>query len=195
MTPQDRLTSILWDGAIRSTIPFGATQHAVSMSEASADHIAWLVKEQGFPPWGVMFGRQAVYDAGGGPVWYARPEQFAAVRGTAAAEWAVRYETTPTSRSDWTHEREWRIHGPTVNLRELVPFGVLVGDEAWQPLRWERHMVTADGTPTLDHSAAVDEREGYWVPARPMWPLLKFHISPDTGRLAPAGWTLPAVGQ
>lgn len=162
-SPAERLSSILWDGTLYGQVPYGGTLQAVSLSEASPDHVSWLVNARGFPPWGLIVGRQAVYDAGGGPVWYARRDQYEALRGTPAAEWTVRYEATPDRRSGWTHEQEWRLHGAQLDLRALVPIGVLVGDPGWQPIQWQREPVNAESIPH-GPGPAVAEYDVPYVP-------------------------------
>lgn len=181
MTPSERLTNILWEMQLRASIPFGASRSSVSFSEASPDHLIWLVKTRGFPAWGLIYAKQAIFDSGGGPVWYARPEQVAEAKGTPAQEWIVRYDTTQGSRSDWTHEQEWRLHTPALKVPGGGLLGVLVDDAYWQPLRRFSTPVRADGTPTLDLSTAVAEQVGWWVPSL-TWPLPRFCIQPGTGR-------------
>jgi hypothetical protein len=158
MRPAERLIAILWSGCIYGSVPFGPpTQHCVCFSEASEDHVSWLVKERRFPGWGLLFDKQVIFELGGGPVWYARHDQADAVAGMPAAEWIVRYDTRPGARSDWTHEQEWRLHTPCLSLSGAGVQGVLVEDPAWHPNRWMRFLVRADGTPTLDPGGAVSE--------------------------------------
>lgn len=74
----------------------------------------------------------------GGPVWYARTEQWDRIRGmdTALAadlgQGIVRWDTGQQRPSDWRHEREWRVPGHCINLRSVSPIGVLMGDPGWQ---------------------------------------------------------------
>jgi hypothetical protein len=68
------------------------------------------VQQRQFPGWGLLFDKQEIFNRGGGPVWYARPDQAGAAAGTPAAEWIVSYDTRTGARSDWTHEQEWRLH-------------------------------------------------------------------------------------
>ncbi|GAA1657307.1 hypothetical protein [Actinoplanes couchii] len=133
--PWQRLFSILWEGQIRGFAPFGSDSPMVCLSESPLEHLRWLLSTRQWPPWGLLLRRQTVYDLGGGPVWYARPEQLemlpAELRG-----WTVRFETG-VNRSDWLHEREWRIPVPLANPvlplpADAVPV-ILVGDPNWQP--------------------------------------------------------------
>lgn len=136
MTPAERLDNILWQAFIGAFVPYQATKPMVCLSESPWAHLQWLIGTRGFLPWGVFLSRQWVYDVGGAPVWYVRPEQAAGVN-PAFQSWTVRLETTPSSRSDWLHEREWRLppfEGTGgVSLLPGSVMAVLVGDPAWQP--------------------------------------------------------------
>ncbi|WP_345650448.1 hypothetical protein [Pseudonocardia tropica] len=66
------------------------------------------VRDRGFPSWGIVFAKQDIYDLGGGPVWYARAEDYERARGTAAARWAVKYEVGTGGRSDRPRGRDHR---------------------------------------------------------------------------------------
>lgn len=188
MHPQERLTNILWEMHIRAGVPFGATRPAVSFSEASPSHLAWLVIQRGFPAWGLIYSKQEIFAKGGGPVWYARPEQAAEALGTPAQEWIVRYDTSEGSRSDWTHEQEWRLHTPAVQVLSGGLLGVLVDDVNWQPLKLFSTPVGSDGTPTTDPGEAVSEQLDWWVPSL-TWPLQRFFIERNSGQVRP----LPAL--
>jgi hypothetical protein len=139
LTPEQRLANVLWEQTIYGTIPFGVDHPhtAVCLSESPLSHLKWLL-DSGWPAWGLLLRRQHVYDLGGGPVWYARPEQFQDMTRQQRA-WATRLETTPGNRSDWTHEREWRIPVPTENpalhLEPADIAAILVADPSWQPIR------------------------------------------------------------
>ena len=80
---------------------------------------------------------------GGWPVWYIRDE----IRGDLAPNvedriltWLVRLSAEPGDRSDWLHEREWRVPCPpdnpqtSIHLNDLV--AILVGAEDWMPMTW-----------------------------------------------------------
>lgn len=139
MAPPERLEAILWSEELRAFSPFGAdrSQPMVCLSESPRDHLQWLLT-RGWAPWGLLVSRQAVYDLGGGPVWYARPEQLALLDRRLHG-WAVRFDAAPESRSDWLHEREWRIPAdPDSPVVPLVPGtleAILVGDPEWEPVR------------------------------------------------------------
>lgn len=140
LTPQQRLDNILWEQRIYGTIPVGAAHpHTmVSLSESPLDHLKWLL-DSGWPPWGVLLRRQHAYDSGGGPVWYTRTDQFHALTPQQRA-WAARFDATPGNRSDWSHEREWRIpvpeQNPALPLRRGDVAAVFVAEPGWQPVRY-----------------------------------------------------------
>jgi hypothetical protein len=138
LTPAERLDNILWEQRILGFAPFGAAadQPMVCFSESPLDHLQWLLHSRGWPPWGVVLSRQWVFTAGGGPVWYARPGQYETLART-QWQWAVRFETTSGRRSDWVHEREWRIpvrpDEPALRLTSGAIIAVLAAGPGWQP--------------------------------------------------------------
>ncbi|MFI5591681.1 hypothetical protein ACIA5G_41990 [Amycolatopsis sp. NPDC051758] len=152
MPPQDRLTSILWDGMLRGSPPFGAANPMVCFSESPVRHLHWLLGERSFPPWALLFSRQWVYNFGGGPVWYARDAQYRTLSAP-ELDWAVRFEAYS---SDWLHEREWRIPvqpgygGLRVTSADVQV--VIVGEPDWQPWRqvreWTGSMLDEYGQPS-----------------------------------------------
>jgi hypothetical protein len=136
LTPAQRLDSILWQEQIWGFPPLGSARPVVSLSESPLDHLVWLLGDLGWPPWGLLLWRQKVYDAGGAPVWYARSDQYGHLTDEQRS-WAVRFDASSFQRSDWLHEREWRIPvpptAPAVRLSSGLVFAALVGDHTWQP--------------------------------------------------------------
>jgi hypothetical protein len=142
----------------------------VCLSESPLEHLRWLLSNLQWPPWGLLLRRQTVYDLGGGPVWYARTEQLTALPPELRA-WAVRFETG-AYRSDWLHEREWRIPVPTTTpVLQLPPNSVpviLVGDPQWQPSGLVPRTVLVDQfpqvveLPELPHSWTAAVERWYW---------------------------------
>lgn len=139
LTPQQRLNNILWEQRILGFPSFGAdrNQPMVCLSESPPKHMDWLLHSHQWPPWGVLFQRQWVYNKGGGPVWYARTKQHAGLT-YEQRPWVVRFNTTGANRSDWVHEREWRIPVPLDNpALHLAPrndvAAILVADRSWRP--------------------------------------------------------------
>lgn len=116
-----------------------------------AERLGFLIGRRHYQPWGLIFTRQSVYDAGGGPVWYVRPDEYHLVRSVSmrVKSWLVRLE--PGS-SDWLEEREWRVPlsgddaaEPALPLLPLHLAAVLVGDQNWSPARtgWTTSPTTA----------------------------------------------------
>jgi len=79
----------------------------VCFTESTQAGLDYLISERQYPPWGIVFRKEAIWTAGGGPVWYARQEQWNYLP-PAFKSWAVR--TEPGS-VQWLHEREWRVPG------------------------------------------------------------------------------------
>jgi hypothetical protein len=131
-----RLASILWDRHLRAFRTFSQGNPVVCFSESTMRGSEFLVKKRGYNPWGLMVDRHDFYDAGGGPVWYARTAEYKEVPRLARSyrHWTVEFEPN----SDWLEEREWRITPEetseppqTVPLTRLTIVGLLVGDSRW----------------------------------------------------------------
>lgn len=135
MSPRDRLDSIISDRALIGHCVPGSSRPVVCFSESNRSHTAALLRRAGFAGWGVVMSRQWVWDAGGGPVWYVRDDNWSTVRSSLDPElhaWLVR---TKPNDSDWLHEHEWRVPCADSELL-LAPEGVrgfLVSDAAWEP--------------------------------------------------------------
>ncbi|WP_067985294.1 hypothetical protein [Nocardia caishijiensis] len=134
----ERMESILTDGAISPFVTYSGGMPSVCMTEATQAGVSYLIETRGYEPWALMFDRQHVYAAGGGPVWYARPDEYQMLKDDERLRtWAVEL----SGQSDWSHEREWRIPrpadsrgiAPPIPLSELGFCGVLVGDPDWDP--------------------------------------------------------------
>jgi hypothetical protein len=141
MSAPQRLESILWESRLRAFVTYSGGDPAVCLTEATPNGLGFLIGRRHYQPWGLVFTRQGVYDAGGGPVWYARPDEYHRVRSVSARvkSWLVRLE--PGS-SDWLEEREWRIPlsdddaaEPALPLHALHLAALLVGDRNWSPAR------------------------------------------------------------
>jgi hypothetical protein len=141
MAAPQRLTSILWESRLRAFVTYSGGDPAVCLTEATLNGLNFLIRERHYQPWGLVFDRQSVYDAGGGPVWYARPDEYYSVRQISdrVRSWLVRLE--PGS-SDWLEEQEWRIPvsaatapEPALPLQALRLVALLVGDQTWSPAR------------------------------------------------------------
>lgn len=151
LSASERLDSILYFELLRSSKPYGVERACVWFSESPPDHLAHLIVDRQFEPWGIVVTREAVLDAGGGAVAYVPDDIYTQFRAAGLGHWAVRTGTDST----WMHEREWRV--PVFDEPKAVTLGVqltslravLIGDPDWRPSR-ERtgmwiHM--QDGTP------------------------------------------------
>lgn len=143
MTPRERLENIINDQALIGHGVPGAPQPVVCLSESNKTHAAALLSGAGFAGWGLVLDRQWAWDAGGGPVWYVRHDQWITVRSSldpALHSWLVR---TEPNDSDWLHEHEWRVpcaQGELVLEGQGVK-GFIVSDPAWEPPTQTEHML------------------------------------------------------
>jgi hypothetical protein len=143
MTAQQRLESILWQGKLWAFTTFSGGVPAVCFTEATLNGLNFMIGRRFYRPWGLVFDRQSIYDAGGGPVWYARSDEYQFLRGLCESgqvdsrlqSWLVRLDGS----SDWLEEREWRIplftapYEPALQLQALGLKALLVGDPDWSP--------------------------------------------------------------
>ncbi len=135
LTAPNRLTFILWQQILRTFVTFSGGDPATCFTEAKLEGLQFMIQHRSYQPWGLLFQRQHVYDAGGGPVWHARQAQYDVLRqDPQLRSWAVRLEA---GSSEWLEEREWRIvRHSDVPLLELRPTGLLVGDPSWTGAQW-----------------------------------------------------------
>lgn len=140
MSPQERLNAILGEGKFRVFAPFGAARPdepgasgmpCLCLSECSPDHMAHLVADRGFSPWGLVYRREDVHQHGGGAVAYLPEGAHDALRWSGLGHWAVRTE----QESTWMHEREWRVPFPGGEAEVQRVEAILVADAAWRPAR------------------------------------------------------------
>lgn len=131
MTAEARLHQILWQQQLSGFPPFGAASPMICFSESPPDHLGWLLR-RGWQPWGLVFTRQSLYQVGGGPVWYTRSPQYDELS-EAHRSWAVRLDANPYRKSDWLHEREWRVPHPGLYLPPGSVVAVITGRPDWQP--------------------------------------------------------------
>jgi hypothetical protein len=152
MTGQQRLESILWEGQFRAFVTYSGGDPAVCLTEATPAGLKFLINRRWYQPWGLVLDRQSVYDTGGGPVWYARPEEYRTMREVSGRvrSWTVRLE--PGS-SDFLEEREWRIPvsgavpTPHVPLSGVRIQALLVGEPTWMPTRMAMRPSLETGVP------------------------------------------------
>lgn len=173
MSAANRLESILWEGLIRAFTPYTGPDPVVSFTEVTANGATYVVRDKFYQPWALIFARQSVYDAGGGPVWHVRDDVLGGFGGhnSSLLSWTVRLG----QQSDWLEEREWRIVRPNslpgvpngVGLHEIKLVGLLVGDKNWTGVRLDPQLAAATGQ---DPSIPFYPRglqgvyRGYWNP-------------------------------
>ncbi|GAA1616403.1 hypothetical protein GCM10009789_82990 [Kribbella sancticallisti] len=200
--PAARLDNILWEERLRGFPPFSrppVTSPMLSFAESPLPHVQWLIGQRQWPSWALVVSRQHIYDLGGGPALHARTPLYNTLSDEQRA-WAVRLETNSISRSDWLHEREWRLPVPPDQpWLDLSPYprptpaaAVLLGDPNWQPstrlapFRTGRFFNGETGEEVAgDHPNAHPYMEQRWALPR-IWPgLLKLYYNPQTGEIVP----------
>jgi hypothetical protein len=179
MIAPQRLTSILQSQQLQSFTTYSGGDPAVCFTESTHAGIEFMLARRGYQPWALVFDRQSIYDAGGGPVWYARPEQYTALGmiDPGLRSWAVRLDPG----SDWLEEQEWRIVLParTDGLTPVVPLttlrlvAIIVGAPAWSG--------AAHRTATT--LAGVSQWGWFYPPLPPGLPRWWWNVS--TGKLEP----------
>lgn len=152
MSAQDRLASILWRSELWAFTTYSGGDPAVCLTEATINGLGFLVRRRQYQPWGLVLDRQRVYDAGGGPVWYARGDEFYDLRQHCSTRTQARMVRLDAGSSDWLEEREWRIpvtpspapQQAVVPLASVGVVAVIVGDPVWAPVRqdWAPSRVT-----------------------------------------------------
>jgi hypothetical protein len=91
LTAPNRLATILWQGRRLAFVTDSGGDPACCFTEATVAGLESLIGHRGFQPWALVFDRQSVYDAGGGPVWYARQAEYNALPalGSRVQSWSV----------------------------------------------------------------------------------------------------------
>ncbi len=106
-------------------------------TESTLDGIGHLIADRGYEPWGIVFAKEMVYAAGGGPVHYVRDDEWARYREHLPAPMVSRAVRFAPGEADWSHEREWRA--PATGLPPSFTFdlgsvhAIIVGDGGWPP--------------------------------------------------------------
>jgi hypothetical protein len=133
----DRLGSILQSGTILGSRPYRTPTHVVCFTESTLGGIGHLIEERGYEPWGIVFAKEVVYSAGGGPVHYVRDDEWARYRESLPAEMVSRAVRFSPGEADWSHEREWRAPAtgspPSFEFDHASVHAIIVGDPGWPP--------------------------------------------------------------
>lgn len=146
MSDEQRLLQILLDGRVRSFKTFGGGDPVACLTESTKASVSSLLGDKRYTPCGVGFTKQFVFDCGGGPALYIRGDEWKAAQALSAALRLriVRFwpgadpdqqgEVIPpwlSGRSEWTHEREWRVPGDLKFDWDDVAF-LIVPHPDWQ---------------------------------------------------------------
>ncbi|MET9405793.1 hypothetical protein ABZX90_08410 [Streptomyces sp. NPDC002935] len=160
-TPEQRLVSILHSGTLRGATTFGTDAPVICFSEATEDARRTMLRDGAgargpYAPWGLVLDRQQLIGAGARPVLHVSREERAEMQAGMTRQTynrCVAYEPDPErGRSDWLHEREWRIcfeagsepvlpitpqpvveAGGAVSFTPSLVVGVIVGTPGWTP--------------------------------------------------------------
>lgn len=115
---RDRLINILKTRTVyASPMPFLPTdQRAVCFTECNWKGLTRLADS--YSPYGIVFSKRLIFDAGGGPALYLRGDLLQAVGGKIPEElhpfiapFDPDGKIKAGLRLDWLHEREWRLPG------------------------------------------------------------------------------------
>ena len=128
MDAGERLAYILMERGIRPHPAYGGASliPVTCLSECTPAGLKALVLLSRYEPFGIGFTKDYVFAAGGGPALYIRADEWESVsslpdalKARSIRLWpgasATGTEVLPESlksRSDWRHEREWRLRGP-----------------------------------------------------------------------------------
>jgi hypothetical protein len=139
LTPEQRLDAILWDEKLTGSPPYGTSWPTVCFTESRPDGLAFLFREKGWSPWGIVLNRDWIASAGGCPAWHVPERELVEVRQLLPDRIAARTVRLDPGKSDWLHEHEWRLPlapGDTaLKLETEALQAVIVGDPFWTPLR------------------------------------------------------------
>jgi hypothetical protein len=155
MTPQQRLDAIITERTLRAFPPFGANFPCACFSEASPEHLAFLVRMMLVKPWGIVTRRASLLRLGGGAVAYVPDTPYQYFKNVGMAHWAVRVATNST----WMHEREWRVPRQSGEIRLNSVSAILIGDASWRPSLVETDEETPHAQPRQDYPALWRESE------------------------------------
>jgi hypothetical protein len=145
-TDQQRLAEILAQGRIRAFETFGSDAPVVCLTESVRVAVLRLIAEGRYTPCGIGFDKDFVFAQGGGPAFYVRGDEWPAVvalpqslRCRAVRFWPGSelepgdgsFLPSHLGRSEWLHEREWRVPRDLTFTWADVRF-LIVPNESWQ---------------------------------------------------------------
>lgn len=150
LSARQRLQSILTHRTIWPTQPFGAAAPVVCFAEATDLGLQHLIGTVGYQPWGIVFRRQLVYDALGGPVFHYRPDEWAGDLAALPSRLRARFVRFEAGKSEWLWEREWRVvfepGGPGFEFDPDDVAALIIGSQDW-PAPVPGMELDADGMP------------------------------------------------
>ncbi|WP_329375730.1 hypothetical protein OG625_00250 [Streptomyces sp. NBC_01351] len=157
---EDRLVSILHSGTLRGAPDYWSDAPVISFSEVTEDARRAMLRDGAgrrgpYAPWGLVLDRQQLIGAGARPALYVSREERDRMRAELPPRTynrCVVYEPHPgRRRSDWLHEREWRlcfeaeaepvlsiwpevgVEAGAVSFTHHLVAGVIVGTQGWTP--------------------------------------------------------------
>lgn len=149
------------------------TPPVVCLTECAPSGISTLISEGRYPPYGIAFTKDFVFSLGGGPALYVRMDEWHEIeclqpkmRARCTPYWPGAEEESPGeatfgSANEWTHEREWRMHGsgdpPALRFEpEDVAF-LIIGD--WVDKNPRYKCVRVDRW-----TGKIEDPDGAWLP-------------------------------
>ncbi|WP_187451930.1 hypothetical protein [Streptomyces parvus] len=159
-TPEQRLVSILHSGNLCGAHTFGTDAPVICFSEATEEARRVMLRDGAgargpYEPWGLVLARQQLIAVGARPVLHVSREERTEMQASLPQRTynrCVVYEPDSTrGRSDWLHEREWRlcfengnepvlpitsqlvVEAGTVSPSPRLVVGVIVGTSGWIP--------------------------------------------------------------
>lgn len=155
---QGRLLSILWQRRVTATVPFAGDRPVTCFTESVPAAVQRLIQEGRYTPHGIAFAKQVAFDALGAPALYVRDDEWDAMWAalpSAQRSRMVRYwpgdAPDRARRSEWLHEREWRVLGDLTFRREDVAFLVT----PW--VGWVRSMAEQYAEVSPETAAHIDD--------------------------------------
>lgn len=193
-TPEQRLASILHRGALRGAPDFWSDAPVICCSEATKEARRAMLRDgvgRGrYAPWGLVLDRRQLECAGARPALPVSREELNQMKAALPPRTynrCVVYEPNPArGRSDWLHEREWRIcfedGDSMLPVTPQLVVGVIVGTQGWMP---PPHTVTPKEKSTKFVTAVLAVRRAMQENHDHPWQSIPVH-SPDVSFAWPA---------
>jgi hypothetical protein len=125
LSPEERMRRILGMRRICAFTTFGAGAPVAAFTESTQASVTRLIADERYAPFGIGFSKQFVFDKSGGPVLYLRGDEWnqrhlfpQPIRSRLVRFWPGAepeageiLDEGVASKSEWLHEREWRVPG------------------------------------------------------------------------------------